>query len=132
MKKVPITCSGCGKLYEIEVKDLGKVDEHTFVAKCDCGATTQYTGDGAHKKEAVFAELNSILDRIPQMLQEHRTSRMDGADTGICDGISVVAKEMAIEAFRDDAKLRKALGKIVAEHLHEYFKAYMDDSAPKK
>ena len=130
--KITVTCAGCAKEFEADLEKLESVDNHTWVAKCKCGATTQVSKDSDDRKGAIFAELNSILDRIPQMLQENRTSKMDGADTGICSGIAVVAKEMAIEAFHDDAKLRKALGKIVTDHLHEYFKAYMDDSAPKK
>lgn len=132
MRKVPITCIGCGKTYEIEIKDLDKVDDHTFVAKCDCGATTQFTGDPGDSKMP-FKDINELLSKIPEILDQYRRTRAKGVDTGIGEAIAATSKELAFELLSNDPKLREALAKVVKQNLDAYLVHFTEgDEEPQK
>ncbi len=126
MKNVPITCAGCGKTYQIAVEDLEKVDQHTFVAKCACGATTQI--EGTAEDASRFEDLSKFLKEIPKLLQEFRQSRAKGVDTGIGEAVGEMSKELALQILKSDEKLRGALQKMVREDLEAYLMAADDES----
>lgn len=110
MKKVEITCIGCGKKHEV-VSEEG----HTGIVKCDCGATSSVKGDAA----SIIGEIAPLLDKIPAILEKLKQSRRRGFESGIDDALHDTVKELAAEILKEDPSLRGALKESVRRCLDQ-------------
>lgn len=104
MKKIEITCIGCGKKH-----DIVSEDGHTGIVKCDCGATSSLKGDAS----SIIGEIAPLLDKIPALLKEFKTAKRKGFESGIDDGLHEVAKAMVIEIVKENSEIREALKEFV-------------------
>lgn len=100
MKKIEITCIGCGKKHEIVSED-----GHTGIVKCDCGATSSVKGDVS----AIIDAIAKIMDKAPALLREMKQSRRKGFESGIDEALHDTVKELAAEIMKEDNTLREAL-----------------------
>ncbi len=132
MKNVPIKCAGCGKTYEFPLDDLEQIDQHTFVAKCDCGATTQVEGDVQDVSR--IGEIGTLLEQIPRIAQELRRGISKGVDTGIGEAVAEASKKLTAELLESDPNLKQALAKAVKHNLDAYLADFTqkDEESQKK
>ncbi len=121
MKKIEITCAGCGKKHEIVSED-----GHTGVVKCDCGMTSGIKGDAA----SILKDLGPLLDKIPGILGTLKQSRRRGFDTGIDEGLHEVARELVHEVMKEDSELRESMKETVKDCLERALQGGEEDEAP--
>jgi hypothetical protein len=104
MKKIEVTCIGCGKKHEI-VSEEG----HTGIVKCDCGATTSAKGDVS----AIIDAIAKVMEKAPALMREMKQSRRKGFETGIDEALHETVKVLAGEILKEDLELREDLKEAV-------------------
>lgn len=112
MKKIEITCGGCGKVISVTTGE-----GHTGIAKCDCGATTYVKGDLGD----IMEQVTRIMEKLPAILGELKQSKRKGFETGLDEALHQVAKDVSIELLQEDPELRAAIKEQVRAALESAF-----------